>query len=157
MLSPRQFTGELNLFSSRASLVTERASLPTRMLRVRRSSLRSLARGEPEIGELLLRAFVLRRMAILRHKAAGVTLIGMPDDADMLRMREFLVRNGYPHQLLSPEARDEEGRLIVEQLGLQPGDLPAVVDSRNRIEESADSAAGLRARSARRADAGAHL
>ena len=57
----RSFTGELNLFSNSRSLVTSRAVTPLRVLRVERQELKRLITAEPELGKLLLRAFVLRR------------------------------------------------------------------------------------------------
>ena len=71
--------------------------------------LRSLLVAEADLGERIMRALILRRVALLQGGACGVVLIGSPASADVIRLESFLTRNGYPHHLLDP-ATDPEAQ-----------------------------------------------
>jgi thioredoxin reductase (NADPH) len=87
---------------------------------------RALVIGSAEMGEIIMRAFILRRVALIDAGGGGPVLIGQPDGRDMLRLRGFLTRNGYPHLVLDASS-DAEGRALVDQLGVQPSELPLMV------------------------------
>ena len=65
----RQFTGELDLFNERQILVSARTSEDSRVVRVRHLDFRRLVSSEPDIGEIIMRAFILRRVGLIRHRA----------------------------------------------------------------------------------------
>jgi thioredoxin reductase (NADPH) len=123
---PRQFTGELDLFNNRAVLVGARTGADSRLVRVKRPDFRRLIDSEPDIGEIVTRAFILRRVGLMRHEQGAIVLIGSPRDGDTLRLQRFLARNGYPHHLVDID-RDPAGDGFVACLKLESGDLPAVV------------------------------
>jgi thioredoxin reductase (NADPH) len=118
---PGQFTGELDLLSDREILVSGRTRGPTRVLRVPRPGFRKTVMGDPELGETVMRAFILRRTGLIQHGQGAVALVGEEGDGHLLRLQQFLARNGYPHRLLEAEPE------VLEHLGLVPGDLPAVL------------------------------
>ena len=95
-----QFSGELNLFSDRAALLSARTLRPTQLIRVPRASFRRMISAEPDIGEIILRAYILRRASLIRHAEGGTVLVGCIRSADTLRIQRFLLRNGYPHRFL---------------------------------------------------------
>src|SRR5262249_26229012 len=66
-----EFTGELDHLSGRAVLLCARAAQPTKVIRVTRSALRRMASAEPDIGEIILRAFILRRVGLIHHRGGG--------------------------------------------------------------------------------------
>ena len=99
-----QFTGELDLFNDRQILVSARAGADSRVVRVKRADFRRLVSAESDIGEILMRAFILRRVGLIRHTQGGVVLIGPGHGADTLRLQRFLTRNGYPHRLYDTDA-----------------------------------------------------
>ncbi len=122
----RQFTGELDLFSDREILVSGITGKDSRIIRVPRASFQRLIEAEPEIGEIIIRAFILRRVGLMRHAQGGVVLIGSSHSADTLRIQRFLSRNGYPHRMLdTDEDPDAEGFLPC--LKVTPAELPVVV------------------------------
>ena len=129
----RGFTGELNLFSNSRSLTSVRAITPLRVLRVKRRDLKRLINAEPELGEILLRAFVLRRENFIRIGRAGISLIGHAHDPATLGLRQFLARNGYPHELVDPEAMNEHGETAMACLSLGSEDLPAIWDGKQLL------------------------
>ncbi|MBL8660923.1 MAG: FAD-dependent oxidoreductase, partial [Rhodospirillales bacterium] len=122
----RQFTGELDLFNDRKILVSGRADGPTRVLRVLRPSFRAMIAAEPDIGELIMRAFILRRVGLLQHEQGGVTLAGPGRSADTVRLNAFLTRNGYPHRLLDTDS-DTDAAGFLDCFHLSAEDLPVVI------------------------------
>jgi thioredoxin reductase (NADPH) len=129
----RHFTGELNLFSNSKSLVSTRTITRFRALRIRRLDLRRLITAEPELGEVILRAFILRRSNFIRLGRAGITLIGSTLDPDTLRIRQFLIRNNYPHEVVDPDTRGEDGKAPRHCLSLKDEELPVVWDGKQLL------------------------
>ena len=80
----RQFTGELDLFNDRKILVSGRTGHESRVVRVSRTSFYRMISAEQDIGEMIMRAFILRRTGFIVHDQAGVTLFGPSAGSDML-------------------------------------------------------------------------
>jgi thioredoxin reductase (NADPH) len=120
------FTGELDLFNDRAILVSGRAFGPTRVIRVPRASFRAMLAAEPDIAEIILRAFILRRTGLIRHAEGGVVIVGRGAAADTLRIVQFLSRNGYPHRLVDVDA-DSDAAGFLEHVGEHGDVLPVVI------------------------------
>ncbi len=116
-----QFTGELDLFNKRKILVGGRTGENSRVVRLTREQFRRMSSTEQDIGETIMRAFILRRTAFIVHSEAGVTLVGPKNDRDVIRINRFLSRNGYPLELVEPDT--PEGDRIIKQQG---GNFPIV-------------------------------
>jgi thioredoxin reductase (NADPH) len=127
-----QFTGELDHVSARALLVTARTLTACRLVRVPAKEFRKLLSGEPDVGEMVMRAFILRRMGFLHHGEAGITIVGSEASPDTLRLERFAIRNGYPLKLIDT-VRDPLAADLMVELGLEPNDLPAVVMPDRRL------------------------
>lgn len=123
---PGQFTGELDLFNDREILVSGRARGETRALRVRRADFRRMVMAEADLGEVVMRAFILRRVGLIQHGQGGVVLIGPGHGGDTLRLQRFLTRNGYPHRLLDTE-EDADAHGFLDCFSLRPEELPVVI------------------------------
>ncbi len=98
-----QFTGEMDLFNDREILVSGRAKGPATVLRVPRDHFQTMLTGEPDVAEIVMRAFILRRTGLIQHEQGGVLVIGDQHDGDTLRIMRFMTRNGYPHRHLSAD------------------------------------------------------
>lgn len=124
----RQFTGELDLFNDREILVSGRAAAgtDTRVVRVARAEFRKLVTAEPDIGEIIMRAFILRRVGLIRHAQGGVVLIGPGHGGDTLRIQRFLTRNGYPHRLIDSDTDGDAGGFL-DCFELDADALPVVI------------------------------
>ncbi len=103
-LSPKQFSGELDLLSSRRTLVNGRTLTRSALLRIPRSQLQRLMRSEGDIANLIMQATVWRRLGIIERSAAGIVLLGESAAAETIQLRRFLTRNSYPHRVLEPTA-----------------------------------------------------
>jgi thioredoxin reductase (NADPH) len=122
----RQFTGELDLFNNREILVGGRAGRDSRIIRVPRANFHRLIEAEPDIGEVVIRAFILRRVGLMKYAQGGVVLIGSMHCADTMRIESFLTRNGYPHRRIDTEI-DPDAEGLLQSLGLGSDALPVVM------------------------------
>lgn len=119
------FMGELAQLSGRPYLVDEIALTDTEIMAIPPDKLRALLIAEASLGERIMRALILRRVGLL-EAGAGPVVIGDEGDADVLRLTNFLRRNGHPHQRLDPET-DGCGRTLVERFSIAPEELPIVL------------------------------
>jgi thioredoxin reductase (NADPH) len=121
-----QFTGELDLFNDRAYLVNGRATMNSLVVRVKRTELQRLVACEFDIGEVVMKAFILRRAALVQHDQGGVILIGSTRAGDTIRIQRFLVRNGYPHRLIDIDRKEIVDDLLAS-FDAKGGLIPAIV------------------------------
>jgi thioredoxin reductase (NADPH) len=121
-----QFLADVGQLSTRAALVDGTAEGDVETLLIPTEGLRALLVGEAELGERIMRALILRRVALLQGGAAGAVLIGAASAADVIRLQGFLTRNGYPHHLLDP-GRDPEAKEVIRRYADVAGGLPLVV------------------------------
>jgi thioredoxin reductase (NADPH) len=139
-----QFTGEMSELSGRGTLASGRAGPEgCTALPFDAAHIRALIVGSAELGEILMRAFILRRVGLLQADGAGSVLIGVTGTADLGRLQNFLSRNGYPCTVLDA-AVSEEGRALVERLGIQPDELPVMVCPNGTVlKRPTDAEAGM--------------
>jgi thioredoxin reductase (NADPH) len=121
-----QFLADVGQLSTRAALVDGAAEGDVETLLIPTDGLRALLVAEAELGERIMRALILRRVALLQGGAAGAVLIGTTGASDVIRLQGFLTRNGYPHHLLDP-ARDPEAKEVIGRYADIAGGLPLVV------------------------------
>src|SRR6185369_4654540 len=94
---PGQFLGEVGQLSGKPALVDGVAEEDMQTLLVPPDQLRALIIAEADLGERLVRALILRRVALIQAGATGPVLIGQRQSAGVIRLQTFLNRNGYPH------------------------------------------------------------
>jgi thioredoxin reductase (NADPH) len=123
---PGNFLGELALLSGRPALVDAIAQEPVEALIIPSERLRALMIAEAELGERIMRALILRRVAILQAGIGGPIILGRAENGDVLRLEGFLRRNGHPHQLLNPET-DAPAKVLIERFHIDSGQLPIVL------------------------------
>ena len=123
---PGNFLGELAQLSGRPALVDARAAEASEVLAIAPERLRALLAGEAVIGERIMRALILRRMGLLETGAGGPIIVGEETNGDVLRLENFLRRNGHPHSRLDP-ASDSCGKALVERFEVAPEELPIVL------------------------------
>ena len=136
----RQFTGEMDLFNDRQILVSGRAGVDSRVVRVKRADFRRLVSTEADIGEIMMRAFILRRVGFIRQGQGGVVLIGHGHSGDTLRLQRFMVRNGYPHRLLDIDVDPDAGGFL-ECFELAADQLPVVIAPGEQVLRNPSNAA----------------
>src|SRR2546422_3559249 len=120
------FSGELGQLSGRRSLVDATAQGEVEALLIDPEHLRGLLVAEAALGEKIMRAMILRRVALIEAGAGGPVLIGAAQSPDVARLRSFLSRNGIPHQLLDP-ASDSDAQAFIARYAPEPEQLPLAV------------------------------
>lgn len=122
---PGQFTGEVGQLSGGPALVDGVAEEDVEALLLPPEQLRALIIAEADLGERIVRALILRRVALLQRGASGVVLIGNPRAPGVLRLESFLDRNGFPHHVLDVGV-DRGAADLHLQAGAAPDDVLAV-------------------------------
>jgi thioredoxin reductase (NADPH) len=120
-------SGEVSQLSGRPTLAGARAGADGCLaVAFDAHHLRALIIGSADIGEIVMRAFILRRVALIDAGGSGSVLIGTPGSPALIRLEGFLARNGNPFTTLDA-ASDKEGKALVERLGVKPAELPLMI------------------------------
>ena len=119
------FTGELAQLSGRPVLVDSTALTDVEGVAIAPDRLRALLIAEAELGERIMRALILRRVGLI-ESGAGPIIIGDEADADVLRLVNFLRRNGHPYQRLDPTG-DSCAETLVQRFQVSTEELPIVL------------------------------
>src|SRR6202051_1300688 len=141
---PGQFVAEVGQLSGQPAFVDVHAIDEVEALLIPSENLRALMIEEPELGERIMHALILRRVALIEAGAGGPVLIGPESSPDVIRLQGFLARNAYPHQLLDPK-KDEDAAKLVQQYAPDPADLPLAVCPKGTILKNPDEAELARA------------
>jgi thioredoxin reductase (NADPH) len=123
---PGNFSGELSQLSRRPSFVDGIAVGETDTLEIDAKQLHALLIAEATLGEKMMRAMILRRVALIEAGAGGPVLVGAAQSPDVARLRSFLSRNGIPHQLLDP-ATDSDAQAFIARYAPEPQQLPLAI------------------------------
>jgi thioredoxin reductase (NADPH) len=126
VLEPGQFTGETSALAGRRSLARISALEDGEVIEVDRAHLLSLVQADAELSEILMRAFILRRVELIAQGLSDVVLIGSVHCAGTLRAREFLTRNGYPFTYLDLD-RDPGVQETLDRFGVGVADIPILI------------------------------
>jgi len=125
-LQPGQFTGEANMLSGRRGFARIRAGMDGEVIEVEREQLLSLVQTDSELSDILMRAFIFRRVELIAHQVGDAVLVGSNHSADTLRIKEFLTRNGYPHAYVDLE-RDADVQALLDRFRVGLADIPVVI------------------------------
>jgi len=123
---PGQFTGEVNMLSGRRALFRIRAAKPGELIELDRQHMLALVQTDAELGEILMRAFILRRVELLAAGVGDVVLVGSTHSASTLRIKEFLVRNGHPYSYIDLE-RDPAVQNLLDSFHIDATETPVVI------------------------------
>ncbi|HLK39236.1 MAG TPA: FAD-dependent oxidoreductase [Polyangiaceae bacterium] len=127
-----EFTGEMSLLFGRRSLVRARARGALRTIRVESARLQALVQTDPELSEIVMRAFILRRMGLLSEGWGDAVVIGSRDSAATLRLQAFLVRNGQPYRYVDVD-RDPDVQAMLDRFHVGVDDVPILVCRGERV------------------------
>jgi thioredoxin reductase (NADPH) len=123
---PGQFTGEVNMLSGRPAMLRVRASESGAVIEVDRDRLLALVQTDSELGELIMRAFIVRRVELIAHGLGDVVLVGSNHCAGTLRVKEFLTRNGHPYSYIDLD-RDADVQDLLDRFHISTADVPVVI------------------------------
>lgn len=124
--NPMGFTGELSMISGQRCLVLARVGEPGEFLEIPPDGLRALVARDAELSEIIMRAFILRRLALITNHFGNVILMGSRHSANTLRLQEFLGRNGHPHVYVDLDA-DKSSQELLDRFHITLSDVPVVI------------------------------
>ena len=123
---PGQFTGEVNMLSGRRALFRIRAAEPGEVIELDRGNLLALVQTDAELGEIIMRAFILRRVELVAQGIGDVVVVGSNHCAGTLRVREFLTRNGHPYSYIDLD-RESGVQELLDQFHVGAEDIPFLI------------------------------
>jgi thioredoxin reductase (NADPH) len=140
---PGQFSGEVSDLAGHASLAMVCAGPEGCTAHpFDQPHLRALLISNADIGEMMMRAFILRRAALLEGDSVGSVILGEAGSPGTVRLQGLLSRNSYPHSLI--DADGPEGKALVLRLGVQSDDLPILIcPSGTVLRRPSDAEAGV--------------
>jgi thioredoxin reductase (NADPH) len=128
---PGEFTGDVDMLSGRAALVTGRAAADGQVLELTTAALRQAVDALPGIGEIVLKAFLTRRTLLLSDGFEGIKIVGSRFSPDAHRLRDFATRNAIPFTWIDLES-DEQAETLLRQFGVPPSATPVVIGREGR-------------------------
>jgi thioredoxin reductase (NADPH) len=120
-----RFLGELGLLEGQPAFSSALVVEPGEVLAVPVEWLRAVVEREPTLGDLIVRACLIRR-SLLIGLGAGFRIVGSCYSPDTKRLREFAARNRLPHRWIDPE-RDRQAETLLRRFGIGPEDTPVVI------------------------------
>jgi thioredoxin reductase (NADPH) len=129
---PGQFTGEMSVISGSRSLLTARVTKDGAVLELTREKVLSLMAKDTELGEILMGAFVARRLLMIQLGEGNVVLFGTRSSARTLALREFLTRNGHPFTYIDIDTDSCAGELM-DKLAVRHGEIPVLYCNRRYV------------------------
>jgi thioredoxin reductase (NADPH) len=123
---PGQFTGEENMISGRRSLVQARVSKPGEAIELSHEQFMTLIQTDSELSEIIMRAFILRRVELISHGIGDVVLLGSNHCAGALRAKEFLTRNSHPFTYIDLD-RDAGVQELLDRFHVEDKDIPILI------------------------------
>lgn len=123
---PGEFTGEVSMISGQRCLVRGRVTEPGDFLEISGASLHAIIARDAELSEIFMRAFILRRVALVTRGQGSVILMGSQHSANTLRLREFLGRNAYPYTFVDLDT-DKDSQELLDRFHVEMPDIPVVV------------------------------
>ena len=123
---PGQFTGEVNLLSGRPALMRARASEPGEVIELTREQFTALVQAGGDLSELIMRAFILRRVELIAQKLGALVLLGSEHCASTLGVKEFLTRNSQPYNYIDLD-KDNGVQEFLDHFHVSVEDIPVVI------------------------------
>jgi thioredoxin reductase (NADPH) len=126
LLTAGDFSGEMSTLRGSSAQTTLRVRRPGSAIALDSGQIRDVVQTDAELSELFMRAFILRRMALIQSNSGEIMLLGSRHSADSLRLREFLTRNTQPFHDVDIES-DPDIAALFARFGLTAADMPVVV------------------------------
>lgn len=123
---PGNFTGEMTMVSGRRCLVRGRVTESGEFLDLSADGLRSLIARDAELSEIFMRAFILRRLALINRGQGSVILMGSRHSAETLHLREFLTRNEHPYAYIDLDT-DSTSQDLLDRFNVKVEEIPVVI------------------------------
>jgi len=121
-----EFTGEVNMLSGRRALFRARVTKPGNVIEMNRQHMMALLQNDAEIGDILMRAFILRRVELVAAGVGDIVLLGSTNSARTFQIKEFLMRNGHPYHYIDLEL-DPDVQNLLDNFHIVANDIPVLI------------------------------
>ena len=121
-----EFTGEVNMLSGRRSFVRARVIKPGEVIELDNQQILGSVQTDAELSDILMRAFILRRVELIAAGVGDIVLVGSAYSAGTLRIKEFLMRNGQPYSYIDLE-RDPEVQNLLDSFHISASEIPVLI------------------------------
>jgi thioredoxin reductase (NADPH) len=121
-----QFSGEASMISGRRAIGRLRVSEAGEVIQLESPQLLALIQTDAELSEILMRAFILRRLELIARDLGDVVVVGSMHCAGTLRVNEFLTRNGHPFHYVDLD-RDRDAQELLDRFQVGLADIPVVI------------------------------
>ncbi len=125
---PGQFSGEVVLISGARALSRGRVAESGEFLEIGADELRKLIARDAELSDIFMRAFLLRRVAMIAGGLGNVAVLGSQHSSNTLRLREFLTRNGHPFRYVDLDS-DKASQELLDRFDIKLEEIPVVICS----------------------------
>lgn len=132
---PGEFTGEMAMISGQPCLVRARVTEAGEFLEVSPDHLRAIIGRDADLSETLLRAFILRRLELIRRGYGNLIVLGSRHSARTLQIREFLSRNGQPYTFVDLDT-DRTSQDLLDRFQVKANEIPVVICSNHVVMRS---------------------
>jgi thioredoxin reductase (NADPH) len=129
------FTGEMTMISGQRCLVLGRVTEPGAFLELSNEGLRSLIARDAALSEIFLKAFLLRRLELVRQGLSNLVLLGSRFSPKTLELREFLTRIGHPYSYIDLD-RDKTSQDLLDRFQVNRDEVPVVICSNHGVMRS---------------------
>ena len=126
LLGPGQFTGETSVLAGRRVMVRIRVTKPGELVEIDREQLLALVQTDSELSDILMRAFILRRVELIARGYGDAVVLGSTHSADTLRIKEFLVRNNHPYSYIDLD-KDSGVQTMLDRFHVSLADVPVLI------------------------------
>jgi thioredoxin reductase (NADPH) len=133
-----QFTGDVDVVSGRAVLVGGRVIEDSKIVQLSAAELLRAVGELPELGEIILKAFLMRRTLLIGEGMEAVRIIGSRFSPDAHRLRDFASRNAIPIQWLDLET-DLEADALLRQFNVPASDTPIVLGRHGLVKNPSNA------------------
>jgi thioredoxin reductase (NADPH) len=123
---PGEFTGDVNMLSSRRMVVRARVAKAGKLIELNHEQMLNLIQTDAELSDILMRAFILRRVELIAAGVGDIILIGSIHSAGTLRIKEFLMRNGHPYTSIDLE-RDPDVQNLLDNFQISASEIPVLI------------------------------
>ena len=123
---PGSITGEFAVISGQRALLRGQVTASGEFLQIASGELRALVAKDAELNDILMKAYILRRILLISEEASNVLVLGSLNCANTLRLREFLGRNGYPYKFIDLD-KDERSESILDHFQVKVDEVPVVI------------------------------
>src|SRR5439155_19876150 len=125
-LGPGQFTGETSMLAGRRAMVQIHVREAGELIQLEREQLLGLVQTDSELSEIIMRAFILRRVELIARGYGDAVLLGSTHSPGTLRIKEFLTRNNHPYSYIDLD-RDSGVQALLDRFHVSVHDVPVVI------------------------------